>query len=119
MQGRLLVFKPAVVSRRESLFLTEAKRKHPIVLESRAFTETVRVKLPAGWAVDEMPDPVTLNTSFGSYKTTYEAKDGMLLFTRALSVRGATIPADQYESVRKFYERVRAAEGSPVVLARK
>ena len=119
MQGRLLVFKPAIVSRRESLFLTEAKRTHPIVLESRAFTETVRVKLPAGWIVDELPDAVTLDTSFGSYKTTYEAKDGVLLFTRALLVRGATIPADQYESVRKFYERVRAAEGSPVVLAKK
>jgi transglutaminase-like putative cysteine protease len=119
MQGRLMIFKPAIVSRRESLFLTEAKRTHPIVLESRAFTETVRVKLPAGWIVDELPDAVTLDTSFGSYKTTYEAKDGVLVFTRALLVRGATIPADQYESVRKFYERVRAAEGSPVVLAKK
>jgi hypothetical protein len=29
------------------------------------------------------------------------------------------IPVDRYESVRKFYEKIRAAEQSPVVLAKK
>jgi hypothetical protein len=41
------------VSRREALALTESTRQHPIVLTPRAFTETVRVKLPAGFDVDE------------------------------------------------------------------
>jgi hypothetical protein len=36
-----------------------------------------------------------------------------------MSVRAATVPADQYESVRKFYERIRAAEQAPVVLVKK
>jgi len=57
MQERLLVFKPAVLARRESLFLTEAVRRHPIVLDAYAFAETVRMKLPAGFTVDELPDP--------------------------------------------------------------
>ena len=119
MQNRLLVFKPAIVSRRESLSLTDAKRKHPVVLESRAFSETVRIKLPAGFDVDEMPDPVNLEAAFGTYKTTYTVKDGELVFTRALQQRAATIPVEQYETVRKFFERIRAAEQAPVVLARK
>jgi hypothetical protein len=119
MQGRLLVFQPAIVSRRESLFLTGATRKYPVVLDSRAFSETVRVKLPAGFEVDEMPDPVTLDAPFGSYKTTYEVKNGELFFSRVMAVRAGTIPAAQYESVRRFYERIRAAEQSPVVLAKK
>jgi hypothetical protein len=119
MQTRLLVFQPAIVSRREALFLTAATRKYPMVLESRAFSETVRVKLPAGFEVDEMPDAIALDASFGSYKTTYEVKDGELFFTRKLAIRAGTIPADQYESVRTFYQKIRAAEQSPVVLARK
>jgi hypothetical protein len=119
MQNRLLVFQPAIVSRRESLFLTEVKRKYPVVLDSRAFSETVHVKLPTGFEVDEMPDPVTLEAPFGSYKTTYEVKNGDLLFSRMMTVRAGTIPADQYETVRRFYERIRAAEQSPVVLAKK
>jgi hypothetical protein len=119
MQDRLLVFKPAIVSRRESVSLTEASRKHPIVLTSNAYSETVHVKLPVGFDVDEMPDAVKLDTAFGSYATTYEVKDGQLVFTRKLVQRGATIPADQYALVRSFFERIRAAEQSPVVLARK
>lgn len=119
MQGRLLVFKPAIVSRRESLSLTEAKRKHPVVLTSNAYSETVRVKLPSGFDVDEMPDAVKLDTAFGSYATTYEFKDGQLVFTRKLVQRASTIPAEQYASVRSFFERIRAAEQAPVVLARK
>jgi len=119
MQNRLLVFKPAIVSRRESLFLTEPKRTHPIVLDSRVFTETVRVKLPIGFDVDEMPDAVNLETSFGSYSTTYAVKDGQLIFTRKLVQQTATIPAGQYASVRSFFEKIRAAEQAPVVLVKK
>ena len=119
MQDRLLIFKPAIVSRRESLSLTAAKRKHPVVLTANAYSETVRVKLPGGFEVDEMPDAVKLDTSFGSYATTYEFKDGQLVFTRKLVQKAATIPVEQYNSVRSFFEKIRAAEQSPVVLARK
>ena len=119
MQERLLVFKPAIVSRRETLYLTDAKRKHPVVLTSNSYSETVRVKLPSGFAVDEMPDPVKLDTAFGSYATSYEVKDGVLIFSRKLVQRATTIPVEQYNSVRSFFERIRAAEQAPVVLIKK
>ena len=119
MRSTLLVFKPAVVSRREGLTLTEPKRRYPVVLRSNAYSETVRVKLPTGFDVDEMPDPVKIETSFGAYATNYEVKNGELLFTRKLIERAATIPPEQYASVRGFFERIRAAENSPVVLTRK
>jgi len=119
MQGRLLVFKPAIVSRRESLFLTGATRKYPIVLGSSAYAETVSVKLPSGFEVDELPDAIKLDTPFGTYATSYAVKDGQLQFTRSLIVRGATISVSDYPKVRAFYERIRVAEQSPVVLARK
>jgi hypothetical protein len=119
MQGRLLVFKPAVVSRREDLALTAAKRKHPVVLHANAYSETVRVQLPAGFTVDEVPDAVKIETPFGSYVTSYEVKNSELVFKRRLSQQATTIAAADYEVVRKFFESIRAAENSPVVLARK
>jgi hypothetical protein len=119
MMDRLLVFKPAIISRRDSVSLTELTRKHPVVLDAYSFSETVTVKLPAGFDVDELPDAVKLDTAFGSYKTTYDVKNGELIFTRALAQRAITIPSDQYQSVRSFYQKMRAAEQSPVVLAKK
>ena len=119
MQNRLLVFKPAIVSRREPLFLTEQARRYPIVLSSHAYTETVRVKLPKGFEVDELPDAAKLETPFGTYSTSYVVKDEQLSFTRALLVRGATVPVSEYAKVRGFFASIRAAEQAPVVLARK
>lgn len=119
MQNRLLVFKPAIVSRRESLFLTEATRKHPVVLGAHAFSETVSVKLPEGFSVDEMPEAVKIEAPFGSYKTTYDIKDSELVFTRTLAQKAGSIPVEQYQLVRNFFEKIRAAEQAPVVLIRK
>jgi len=119
MQGRLLVFKPAIVSRWESLSLTDAARKHPVVLRPYAYAETTNVKLPATFQVDELPDPVKLEAPFGSYVTSYVVKDGQLEFTRKLVVRAATIPVSDYAKVRGFFEKIRAAEQSPVVLVKK
>jgi hypothetical protein len=119
MQDRLLVFKPAIVSRRESLALTASRRQQPVVLKSNAYSEIVRVTLPQGFDIDEMPDALKLDTAFGSYATSYEVKEGQLVFTRKLVQRATTIPADQYNSVRSFFEKIRAAEQAPVVLARK
>ncbi|HXC72170.1 MAG TPA: DUF3857 domain-containing protein [Pyrinomonadaceae bacterium] len=119
MQGRLMVFKPAVVSRREALALTAAKRTLPVVLRASSYSETVNVQLPAGFTVDEVPDAVKIETPFGSYVTSYEVKDNKLVFKRKLSQQATTIAASDYEVVRKFYESIRAAENAPVVLAKK
>ena len=119
MQDRLLVFKPAVVSRRESVFLTEQLRKYPVVLDSHAYTETVTAILPSDFNVDEVPDPVKLDTPFGKYSSSCESKDGRLVFKRSLVVLATTVPPEQYPAVRDFFERIRASEQAPVVLARK
>jgi hypothetical protein len=119
MQDRLLVFKPEIISRYKSINLTEPVRRHPVVLDSLAFTETVRLKLPSGFEVDELPEPLKLDAPFGSFKTSYELKDGELVYTRTLAQRSTTLPAAQYQTVRTFFERVRAAEQSPIVLLKK
>src|SRR5260370_36596346 len=119
MQNPLLVFKPTIAHRRDELTLTEPKRKYPVVLQSHTFTETLHMKLPVGFDVDELPDAVKLDTAFGSYQTTYDVKNGELIFTRTLAQRAGSIPVAQYSVVRNCFERIRRAEQTPVVLARK
>jgi hypothetical protein len=119
MHDRLLVFRPAIIERRNSISLVEAKRKHPVVLESEAYNETVRIKLPGGFEVDEMPENMKLDASFGTFSATYEVKDGHLLFTRKLVQHAMTVPVEDYAKVKQFFAGIRAAEQSPVVLSRK
>ncbi|HVF88091.1 MAG TPA: hypothetical protein VM866_10895 [Pyrinomonadaceae bacterium] len=79
----------------------------------------VRVKLPEGFTIDEMPEAVKLDTSFGTYSAAYEIKDNQLLFTHSLVQRAATTPAAQYSELRAFFGRIRGSEQAPVVLAKK
>ena len=91
----------------------------PLCSNHTAYTETVSVKLPAGFVVDELPDAVKMDAPFGTYATTCKVENGQLRFTRTLVVRGATIPVGDYATVRNFFEKIRTAEASPVVLAKK
>ena len=119
MQNRLLVFKPAIVNRANSIYLTEKERTHPVLIDSETFNETATFNLPAGFVVDEVPDAVNIETAFGKYKTNYEIKDGKLVYTRNLTMNRTTVAAAKYDSVRNFYTQILAAEQSPVVLLRK
>lgn len=119
MQNRLLVFKPAIVSRANSIYLTEQIRKNPVSLDSDSFDETTVFTLPVGFVVDEMPDAVSLDTPFGKYTASYVVKDNKLTYTRSLTMNRSTLSVDKYSSIREFYSKILAAEQSPVVLLRK
>jgi len=119
MQNRLLVFKPAIVGRRNGIFLTELTRGSPIMLDSNSLRETTTFSLPQGFVVDEMPDAVSIETPFGKYNTRYEVKDNKLVFTRSLITTRTMVPVEKYNSVKDFYSKILAAEQSPVVLLKK
>jgi hypothetical protein len=118
MQGKLIIFKPVFVERRNSVFLTDTKRKTPVEMNSNYLNETIIFTLPQGFVVDETPDPVNVETSFGKYSTKYEVKDGKLYFTRKLLTNRATIPVEKYNTVKDFYEQIVKAEQARVVLAK-
>jgi hypothetical protein len=118
MRGRLLVFRPAVLPRRSALVFSETKRQTPVVLHASLFEETVKVKLPAGFTVDELPDSGKLETPFGTYSATYVAKDGELVVKRKLEIRPATVPVGEYAALKTFCEQVAGAEQAPVVLVK-
>lgn len=119
MQNRLLVFKPAVVSRRAAVPIASESRKQPVVLNAQAYEETVRIKLPEGFVVDEYPEAMELNQPFGNYAMSCEAKDGYLTFRRSFSLKGMMVSTDKYVALRDFYARILGAEQAPVVLMRK
>ena len=119
MRGKLMMFKAAPVSRNETPFLAKETRKHPVVLESHAYRETTRIKLPEGFAPDEIPESLELSESFGKYAASWEIKDGYLYFKRTMILQAGTIPVADYAKVRGFFGRVLWAETAPVVLAKK
>ena len=119
MQGRLMMFKPAMVGRLDQFSPVEGKRITPILIDSSSYSETIKVKLPDGFVVDELPDADKIETAYGKYSSKFEVSGGFLLFSRSLVLNRMVVPPSGYEDVRKFFGVVRNAEQTPVVLLRK
>lgn len=65
------------------------------------------------------PDMIDLKTSFGNYSTSYEVKDGKLIYKRTMVKKRTVVPTENYAKVRDFYKKILDSEQSPVVLMRK
>lgn len=118
VQGRLIIFKPVLVSRRNFVPLTDSQRCHPVALAAQAYREEARFKLPLSFAVDEQPEPLEIEQPFGTYRSACRVEGEVLVCERALTLKRATVPTEEYESVRTFFQRIRDSEQTPVVLTR-
>jgi len=114
--GPLLMVRPRVVGT-EALEIDHKKRVAPIDLkEALQATDDFDIALPAGYAVDEIPDPVKLDVGFASYESSSHVKDNVLHYTRTYTVRQVTLPAEKYPDVQKLAEAIGADEQSRAVL---
>ncbi len=118
MRDTLLVFKPVIVARRDSVSLKRGKRTQPVVIHPSSFTEKAEIELPPGYAVDEAFPAADIQSPFGHYRARAEVRDGKLHFERTRELRAATLPPEQFETARAFFEKILQAEQSPVVLRR-
>ncbi|MEY2878252.1 MAG: hypothetical protein RLZZ15_632 [Verrucomicrobiota bacterium] len=119
LRGKLLIFKPALLTRRRSTSFTEETRTQPILFRPHRLDDTATIKLPPSFTVDELPKPVELTTAFARYRTSCTAADGMLTATRHLEFFAAEIPATDYAAVKKFFEQVIKADQAAAVLQRR
>jgi len=119
MQGRLMVFRPSILQPVDPLPFTETKRSWPAVMNARSWRDTVRVQLPPGFDVDEMPDPSDLVTPFGTYQSRATVDGGVLTFTRTLVLKSMVVPVADYPALKAFSDRVGGEDQAPIVLAKK
>ena len=119
MQGSLLVVKSGVLPAHGVVNLSDPKRKYPVLLDSESFEETLRMKLPSNFELDELPRAVTAKAPFGNYSFSCEMKEGFLTCKRSLIVSAGLIQVEQYKEAREFFGRVSSSGDQPAVLQKK
>ena len=115
---QLMIFKPAIVGRFRSTSFTENKRKYPIILNADAYMESAEIELPQGFAIDEMPQSVSLENNFGKYTAKWRYDEGKVYFDRMMIIENAVIDPKDYAPVKDFFNRIIAAEQASIVLSR-
>ncbi len=116
-QPRMLIFRAASL-RHGDLRLIQKTRMYPVVINADAIHETVRISLPAGFNVDELPPRLRLNSPFGQFEATWSVDAGTLTFERKLEMQAQSVPPKQYDELKQFLDAVGGAPESPVVLVK-
>src|SRR6185312_14769185 len=118
--GSLLLIRPRVLGSdlRNLPGLKDGKaRNYPIEFSHPGvWTDSFDIKLPPGYTVDEAPDPVSVDVSFASYRSSAAAKDGVLHYEREYIVRNVEIPAANTAEFRKLEGTILDDERAMVVL---
>jgi len=84
---------------------------HPLLLD-----DEVRLNLPAGYTVEELPNAEKIRTSFGSYEKKYEMAEGVVTCRRSLRIDRIVVPVAGYPEFRKFLADVARFDRSTVLL---
>jgi hypothetical protein len=119
VQGRLMIVRPPQMNRLELPTLTAPTRLTPIVLGPLDERDTLELTLPADTAVDEMPEPRSRETPFGSFAIRWETQNGRLIRTLSLRLHRSAVAPASYTDVRTFLEAFREAERLPVILVKR
>ena len=117
--GDLLIIRPRVIGEKGSSILSGKPRKYPIEFtEATLQSDLFDITLPAGYVVDELPQPVEAKCDYASYKSDVEVKDNILHYKRTYEIKGVVVPTEKLPEVRDFFRQVAAAEKSSAVLRR-
>jgi hypothetical protein len=118
MQGKLFVVRPGLLAGGRDYYFNSRQRSLPIEMEVEFRHDTVRIKVPPGLKLDELPAAVKLDSPYGSLSAEWKVQDGEILMDRTLEIKPLVAPVSEYTQVRDFFDRVAGAQGAPVVMVK-
>lgn len=116
MQQKMLVFKPGVLTPDSDYAFSNKERKLPVRLESRMRKDAVVIQVPAGYSIDELPDPVDLASPYGVYHAIWKASGGSVTFEQSLEIKDTLATAAEYGKVKDFFDTVLGGQSAAVIL---
>jgi hypothetical protein len=116
LAGNLLLIRPRVLGEK-AMDEFERKRKYPVEFRHAGHhTDTFTIKVPPGYQLDELPDPVTISNDFVEYDSKVQLSGNLLTYTRNYRIKDVFIPINRFEEMRTFYRQVAADERNSAVL---
>ncbi len=85
--------------------LSYESRTYPYILfvGTDSLAETLHVRLPAGYTLQEVPNSVSLACPIGTYSVEYKLAKGEFIGTRVFVYNKSIVNPDEYQAYKKFY----------------
>ncbi|MBR0223915.1 MAG: hypothetical protein IJL93_06545, partial [Bacteroidales bacterium] len=76
-------------------------------------------RLPEGYQIESLPDPVSLDTPWGSFRSEITTEQDSIVVNLVLHIKAFREDRSQYDSFRSFARSFNSANDASIVLVRK
>jgi len=115
--GDVFLLPAMPLGRRENDLMEKGKRSHPIALDyAKSEGEIVDITLPSTLKVDEIPESVSYDYPFATYKATYTVEGNKVHYSRNLETKEVNIPVERLEDFKALFRNVLRDKRSYIVL---
>ena len=118
--GKRLFIKPYIFESFFDIPAPATDRKTPLFLNPNIYTfldtDSVTFDLPKGSSIEHMPESISEESVFGTYKADIKRNGDQLIYTRRVEMKGGEYPADSYQAFYDFIKTVKKADKARVVI---
>jgi len=94
-----------------------ADRKMGIeLMREMTFTDIITYKIPAGYGVSTVPQPVDISSPFGHYKAEITVNGNEITYKREMRYNKGVFPVSQYQQLLDFNKSISTADNAKLVL---
>ena len=95
------------------------QRKYLVEFSSATLqTDQYEIQLPPGFVVEDIPDPVKADYSFGEYSSKCEVKGNILYYQRTYEIKNVMVSTKGLDDLKQFFRQIATDERSSAVLRR-
>jgi transglutaminase-like putative cysteine protease len=117
--NRLMVIRPLILRAEQPCQFTEAERNSPVRFDLKSVQEDlVRIRLPHGFRIDELPPNVEIKSGFGEFTISYALDPTQVIARRRLAIKERRIPATNYAEVKRLFDAAQSTYQSNIVMVR-
>ena len=100
--------------------LARGKRQNDLVCKRGSMLrDCIRIHLPEGYALENVPAPVSLDEEWGTFTATYEAEGDTVRIVQEFTQKRFREPAERFEDFRTFIRAINKAYQANLVLVKK
>ena len=115
--GPLLLVRPRVVGEMAGAFDVTKPRHYAYEFDAPFLrSDTVEIKLPDGYSVDELPEPAKAIFPFAEYTSKAEKDGNVLKYSREYKMQTTQVPVERIEQLRKLFAQIGTDEKNMAVL---
>ncbi|WP_281298139.1 DUF3857 domain-containing protein [Flavobacterium limnophilum] len=95
-------------------------RKTPFEIQRGYYdTDEISISLPAGFAIESLPQNFESNTKFGEYKTEFIKKDNNnIIYKRSIFIKKGLYKNTEYDEYRLFMEQISKNDNAKIILTK-